>query len=187
MKTSILIASSCLTVLSIWLGWPLLSGPPPIARLALTLPAVAVLVLAAGYLVCRSEKHQNSARGFWVPMLGAPLLAIIIFLTYRFAPEYFDLSVILVVHLYFIATGNYVTTSRTWISGFPTPWNVKSTALWAQSQRAFGWGMVIMALGSMSVSLAQGEMNEPVLAGGILALIVFGFAHSWLAFKQSAA
>lgn len=185
MTKQILFWAGILTVISFWLGWPLRAASNPIGALAIKLPLANVAMLAAGVWVSTSKKHKNSARGFPVVMLGPALMTIIILGTARFLPDYFDFSLIIALHLFFIATGNYVTTSTTWISGVPTFWNVKTAALWGKSQRFFGRAMVILGIISMAASLAVGKLNEPVLLGGLITLLVLGNAHSWWSWKQT--
>lgn len=187
MNKQILFWTGILTAISVWLSWSLRSANGPVGEMARFFPSLNLVVFAAGFWIIASGKHRNSARGFWVGMLGPPLCAIIILGTARFSPTNFDLSIVIALHLFLIGTGNYVTTSTTWITGFPTYWNVKNPTLWGQSQRFFGPGMVALGFISLVVSLYEERVNEPVLIGGFIFLIALGNAHSWWIRKRSQA
>ncbi|MEP6343921.1 MAG: hypothetical protein ABJ275_11460 [Maricaulaceae bacterium] len=185
MTKQILFWTGVFTAISIWLGWPLRAEADPIGHMATVLPLANVAIFAAGFWLISSEKHKNSARGFSVAMMGPALMTIIILGAARFLPSYFNLALILAFHLLFIAVGNYTTTSTTWISGFPTFWNVKDSALWGKSQRFFGRGLVLISIISLVASLILGKLNAPILIGGVIALLILGNIHSWWNWKQS--
>lgn len=188
MTKQILFWTGLLTAFSIWLGWSLrveTDPTDPIGHMATLLPLANVAIFASGFWLISSEKHKNSARGFSVAMMGPALMTIIILGAAKFFPSYFNLTLILAFHLFFIAVGNYTTTSTTWISGVPTFWNVKNSTLWGNSQRFFGRGMVLISIISLVISLVIGKLNAPILIGGLIALFILGNIHSWWNWKQS--
>jgi len=185
MTKHILFWCAVFTAICIGLGWSLRPDGGVAKELATLLPILSVGMLISAIWLLRSEKHKNSARGFFVAVCGPALMSILILGAAKFAPNYFDLSMIIGFHLFFIVTGNYVTTSTTWISGVPTFWNIKSRALWSKSQRFFGHGLVFIGLISLTVSLVQGRFYEPVFLSTLIALLVLGNIHSWRLWRQS--
>lgn len=185
MTKKILFWCGIFTAISIGLGWSLRPDGGAAKEFATFLPILSVGIFTSAIWLLRSEKHRNSARGFFIAFCGPALMSIIILGAAKFAPNYFDLSMIIGFHLFFIITGNYVTTSTTWISGVPTFWNVKSRTLWSKSQRFFGRGMVLTGLISLAVSLFQGRFNAPVMLSALIVLLVLGNIHSWWLWKQS--
>jgi len=185
MNKQIVFWSGILAAITLWLGWGLRLEPDPVGGMATVLPLVCIALFAAGIWVNASAKHKNSARGFAIVSLGPALMTLIILGTAKFMPSYFDLSVIIAFHIFFIFTGNYVTTSTTWISGFPTFWNVKSPALWSKSQRLFGYGLVLLGLVSLVASLVVGQIYPPVFIIGFVVLFILGNIHSFLLWKKT--
>lgn len=185
MTKHILFWTGVLTLISMGLGWSLRAEIDPIGGLAVRLPLANLAIFAAGFWLITSEKHKKSARGFSVAMMGPAVMTIIILATAKFLPSYFNLALIVAFHLFMIAIGNYTTTSTTWISGFPTFWNVKTAALWGKSQRFFGRGLVLIGLISMAASLWVGKLNGPLFMGGVIILLILGNAHSWRNWKQT--
>ena len=185
MTKQILFWCAVFTVISIGLGWSLHPDGGAAKEFAIFLPILSVGIFISAMWLLRSEKHKNSARGFFVAVCGPALMSIIILGAAKFAPNYFDLAMIIGFHLFFILTGNYVTTSTTWVSGVPTFWNVKNRALWSKSQRFFGRGIVFTGLVSLAVSLFQGRFNNPVMLTALIVLLVLGNIHSWWLWKQS--
>jgi len=185
MTKQVLFWSGILTAISFWLGWSLRLEADPVGEMAIVLPLVSVVMLVSCIWFYASAKHKNSARGFPAIALSPALMSIIMLSTAKFLPAYFDLSSIIAMHLMVIVTGNYMTTSTTWVSGFPTIWNVKSPSLWSKSQRFFGYGTVIFGVVSLIACLITGTMYRPVAFGGLIVLFILGNIHSFLLWKKS--
>jgi len=185
MTKQILFWAGIFTVISLWLAWSFKSVSGPMSELALSLSVVNILVFAFGLWAFICKKHENSSRGLRVLYIGPSIVTTIALGTAKFAPDHFSLILILVSHLFLIAAGNYMTTSSNWLTGFPTFWNVKSSALWGKSQRFFGYGTVVFGIVSLAISLVSGVVYVPLAIGGIIALIILGNIHSWWIWKQS--
>lgn len=187
MTKQLLFWAGIFTAISLWLTWSLQSVSGPISELALMLSLVNVLLFAVGLWALIFKKHDNASRGLRVWYIGPALITTIALGTAQFAPDHLNLTLILVCHLLLIASGNYMTTSSTWLTGIPTFWNMKSSTLWGKSQRFFGYGTVVFGVVSLIISLIAGAVNVPLAYGSIIGLLIFGNIHSWWLWKQSQA
>lgn len=185
MTKKLLFWTAVLTIISLWLTVALQSEGGKIAALALRLSFFNILVFAFGLWAFKNKKFDDNTRGLKLGILGPALITTIALGTAQFAPDHLNLTLILVCHLFLIASGNYVTTSSSWLTGIPTFWNVKSSTLWGKSQRFFGYGTIIFGVVSLVISLIIGTVNVPLAFGGLLGLIMLGNIHSWWIWKQS--
>jgi hypothetical protein len=185
MTKQILFWTGIFTAISFWLTGLFLTESGPISELALCLSVLNILVFAVGVWALISKRFEKSTRGLRVGFIGPALVSTIVLGTAQFAPDNLDLTLIIVSHLFLIVAGNYVTTSSSWLTGIPTFWNTKSSALWGKSQRFFGYGTIIFGTVSLVVSLMSGAVNVPLAYGGIIGLIILGNIHSWWIWTQS--
>lgn len=185
MTKQMLFWAGIFTAISLWLAWSLQSESGPISALALRLSLFNILVFAIGLWALKFKKYENSTRGLRVGFIGPALVTTIALGTAQFAPDHLNLTLVLLCHLFLIVSGNYVTTSSTWLTGIPTFWNMKSSTLWGKSQRFFGYGTIVFGIVSLVISLMTGTVNVPLAFGGIIGLIILGNIHSWWIWKQS--
>lgn len=153
------------------------------------LPHWAIPLFSAGCLLIligaqRGPDPKHPERGFWAILVGLPILGLIFQLHYL-APSVDFLSIfqsklvpIMGLHFFLAIVGNYVTTSKSMLSGFPTPWNLRSDLSWRKSHRLAGFGLVLLAIVSGITTLVSGQFQEEVLGGGMLMLGLLFIAYS---------
>ena len=135
-------------------------------------------------------KPIHKERGFGAILVGLPLLALL-FQFHNLAYEFAVLSLfknilvpILGFHLLLAIIGNYITTSKSLLSGLPTPWNMRSDLSWRKSHRMLGYGFVLLAMVSALITLIKGEYDHMALGIGLIILLV-GFAiYSWWVWRN---
>lgn len=160
-------------------------GPP---HWIIPMMSAICLVILIGAQKGPQPKHPE--RGFWTILLGMPILGIVFQLHYL-APSVEALSVfqsnfvpILGLHVFLAVVGNYVTTSKSMLSGFPTPWNLRSKLSWRKSHRLAGFGLVLLAIISALTTIVSGQFEEEVLGFGMLILGAAFAVYSWWVWRQ---
>lgn len=133
----------------------------------------------------RGPDPKHPERGFWAILLGLPILGLI-FQFHYLAPSFDFLSIfeskfvpVMALHFFLAIVGNYVTTSKSMVSGFPTPWNLRSELSWRKSHRLAGFGLVLLSIISGITTLVNGQFQGEVLGGGMLMLGLLFIAYSW--------
>ena len=153
----------------------------------LPLSAMICLIILIG--AERGPKPFHKERGFGTILIGIPLLAILFQLNYiamEFGVAFLEneLIPILGFHVFLATVGNYVTTSKSLLSGLPTPWNMRSDLSWSKSHRLLGFGSVLLAVVSATVTVLQGQFNRNVLAVGFIALYLSFAIYSWWVWRN---
>jgi uncharacterized membrane protein len=155
-------------------------------------PLIAFICLLILIGAERGPKPKQRERGFGVILYGVPLLAIAFQLHYLAAAA--DIAVmkselvpILGLHIFLAAVGNYVTTSKSLLSGLPTPWNMRSELSWRKSHRFAGFGLVFVAFISAIATVIEGRYNHNVLGSLMLALGVIFVIYSWWVWRTDPA
>ena len=155
---------------------------------AIPLGAIICLVILMG--AERGPKPKNPERGFWAILLGLPILAIL-FQLYYLADSYEVLAFFghkLVptygFHIFLAIIGNYVTTSKSMMSGIPTPWNLRSDLSWRKSHRLMGFGMVVLAAVSAIITLITGVFQVFVMGGGLAISLISFVIYSWWVWRE---
>ena len=154
------------------------------------LPLLAMICLIILIGAERGPKPKHKERGFGAILICMPLLAILFQLHYLAE----NLSVLLMfkselvpilgLHVFLATVGNYVTTSKSLLSGLPTPWNMRSDLSWSKSHRLLGFGFVLLAVISATVTVLQGQFNGNVLAVGLIILLVSFAIYSWWVWRN---
>lgn len=154
------------------------------------LPLISAICLVILIGANRGPTPKNPERGFWAILLGVPILGILFQLSYLGASISWlsvfknELVPILGLHVFLAIVGNYVTTSRSMLSGLPTPWNLRSDLSWRKSHRLAGYGLVLLALISAAATLAAGEFQEHVLGIGMIILLASFAVYSWWVWRS---
>jgi len=148
-------------------------------------PLIALISFAVLFSAERGPKPKNPERGFWVILIVTPILGILLqlfFLAHAYealALFKYELVTILGYHVFLALVGNYVTTSKSMMSGIPTPWNLRSDLSWRKSHRLMGFAFVAIAIISALAILVTGEFQEVVLATGMYGLLPVFAIYSW--------
>jgi len=153
-------------------------------------PLIAIVCFVIILGAERGPKPKNPERGLWAILIGTPILGILLQL-HHLAHAYEALALfgselvpILGYHVFLAIVGNYATTSKSMMSGIPTPWNLRSDLSWRKSHRLMGFGMVIVAVISAIATLATGAFQEPVLVVGMIGLPIIFAVYSWWVWRE---
>lgn len=184
MKTLFKISGVLIAVSALISGYLFLNPVPEGFMPHWLLPLLAVMCLLILIGAERGPKPIHKERGFGVILIGVPLLAILFQTQYIAASLGLkvlqsELLPIIGFHIFIAIVGNYVTTSKSLLSGLPTPWNMRSEISWRKSHRLLGFGTVMVAAISGFVTLIQGQFNHYVLGGAFLCLWVVFVVYSW--------
>jgi len=190
MKT-LYIISAALTALSIALSLYMFTAPLTYDFIPHWVgPLMAAISLLILYSAKWGPKPENPERGFWAILLLMPLLGILVQL-YYLAQSFAWLSIfgnvlvpILGYHVFLAVIGNYVTTSKSLLSGIPTPWNLRSDLSWAKSHRFMGFAFVATAFISAGAILVTGEYQHLILAVGLFGMLPIFAIYSWWVWKE---
>ena len=97
-----------------------------------------------------------------------------------------DGIVITAMYALFLAFSNYLGTARkSYLTGLPTPWTMKSDLSWAKTHRLLGRMLTIVMLAAIVVTFAasvQSGLN--VFAAGIIASILSATIYSYFVYKK---
>lgn len=153
-------------------------------------PLIAIVSFVIILSAERGPKPKNPERGFWTILIGTPILGILLQL-HHLAHAYealaffgSELVPILGYHVFLAIVGNYVTTSKSMMSGIPTPWNLRSDMSWRKSHRLMGFAFVAIAIISALAILVTGEFQKEVLATGMMSLLPIFAVYSWWVWKN---
>jgi len=154
------------------------------------IPAIAAICLIILIGAERGPKPKNPEKGFWAILLGTPILGLLFQLHYLapniswLFPFESALVPILGLHVFLALAGNYITTSKSLLSGLPTPWNLRSQESWRRSHRLGGYGLVIVALISAAATIIAGQFQKQVLGYGLAGLGVLFAVYSWWVWRS---
>lgn len=148
---------------------------------------VAIISLAVLISAEYGPKPIHKERGFGAILIGVPLVSLL------FQSQYFstvvpvlsflesDLIPLLAMHIFLMIAGNYITTSKSLLTGLPTFWNMRSDLSWRKSHRLLGYGLVVVAAFSALWMLITGQFSRYVLGGGFIGLIILvNFYSAWV-------
>ncbi len=132
----------------------------------------------------RRSKPQNREKGYWSILLCVPILGILFQLHYLSHISWLSgfqspLIPIMGLHVFLILVGNFVITSKSIISGIPTPWNLRSKMSWRKSHRLCGYGLVGLGIVNGAATLIKGEFQDGLLGLGMLGLFFVFAVYSW--------
>ena len=154
------------------------------------LPVFSIICFVILIGADRGPKPKHKERGFGAILICMPLLAILFQLHYLAE----NLSVLLMFkselvpilgfHAFLATVGNYVTTSKSLLSGLPTPWNLRSDLSWSKSHRMIGYGFVGLAIISGLTTLIKGQYDHNVLGAGLIILLVSFAIYSWWVWRN---
>ncbi len=94
--------------------------------------------------------------------------------------------VVTAMYSLFLTFSNYLGTARkSYLTGLPTPWTMKSDLSWAKTHRLLGRLLTIVMLSAIAVTFAisvQSGLN--VFGIGVIASLLIATAYSYLVYKK---
>ena len=138
----------------------------------------------------RGPQPENAEKGFGAILLVTPLLGLLFQLHYLSAAvpalALFESAFVPLtgLHIYLALVGNYVTTSKSLLSGLPTFWNLRSQESWRKSHRLLGYGTMLVAVSSCIAMFVTGAFQNRLLGLGLLGLYVLFSVYSWWIWRQ---
>ncbi len=88
----------------------------------------------------------------------------------------------------FVALGNYMGKIRpNWFIGVRTPWTLSSPQVWTKTHRQCGWAFVIAGVLVILTDLLVNRWTYYVLLGTTLAVVLYGYAYSYFAWRTEQA
>jgi len=137
----------------------------------------------------RGPKPRNPEKGFWAVLLCTPILGILFQLHYLSHISWlsiFQNAMIPIVglHVLMALIGNYITTSKSVLSGIPTPWNLRSKKSWRKSHRLGGYGMVVIGVIGGIAAIITGEYQDEFLGFSLLGLLIVFTIYSWWVWRN---
>lgn len=180
------IASAVLIGISALLSLYMFANPVPQTILPhWVLPLISFICLVILVGADRGPQAKNPEKGFWAILLVTPLLGILFQLHYlsaisdSLAVFQNPLVPLTGLHIFLALVGNYITTSKSVLSGLPTPWNLRSKKSWHKSHRLGGYGIVVVAVISGIATLVTSEFQNGLLGLGLLAVGLIFVIYSW--------
>lgn len=185
------IISAILIAISALISAYLFANPVPQTILPhWVIPLISAICLAVLIGAERGPKAENPEKGFWAILLVTPILGLL-FQFHYLSAEFTALSLFkspLVpftgFHVFLALVGNYVTTSKSMMSGLPTPWNLRSRESWRKSHRLGGYGTVIIAIMSGIATLVAGEFQDKLFGIGMVTLFLVFIVYSWWVWRS---
>lgn len=151
----------------------------------------AVLALAPALTRTLGPTRNNfelHATSYWlvanaalVFVAGATILAVGMNLGWTFQIEWLRLT----FGMLLIIIGNVMTRTRpNWIFGVRTPWTLSSDKSWRATNRAFGYGFVLLGLVSIVFAVVQPTAMVRVLTVGSIAISFLSIVLSYIVWKN---
>ncbi len=97
-----------------------------------------------------------------------------------------DGIVVTAMYSLFLAFSNYLGTARkSYLTGLPTPWTMKSDLSWAKTHRLLGRMLIIVILSAIAVTFfANVQSGLNVFGAGTIASILAAIIYSYYVYKK---
>jgi len=185
--------SSGLIAISVLMSAYLFQNPTGHSFLAhWILPVMSLICLIILIGAERGPKPIHQERGFGAILIGVPVLAIL-FQLHDLSVDVPALSVFeneLVplwgFHIFLALVGNYTTTSKSLLTGLPTPWNMRSDLSWRKSHRFIGFGIVFITMISAVNMMVTGAYSDVLLGTCLFGLFLSFVIYSWWVWRHDA-
>ncbi len=159
------------------------------------LPLVSLILILAGWCAQYIDPHRkgllDSKAIVYFSIIGLAVMALIaqqgfILLEANIISErIFDGAIITTLYVTLFGISNYLSTARkSYLTGLPTPWTMKSDLSWAKTHRFLGRSMMLVAIVSLITTIAKNFSTGAIIIWyGVIAANIAAIIYSYIVWK----